>query len=58
MCGEGEEVELSISGEAQVVSGFGMHLAPMIMSDLSQFSLKALASIHDLITVRQLVRVE
>ncbi len=28
----------------------------MIMSDLSQFSLRKLACIHDLISVRQLVR--
>ena len=42
-----------INGEAEVVSGFGEGFGTE--SDLSQF--RKLASIHDLTSVRQLVRV-
>ena len=48
-----------VDGEAEVVNSFGEGFEPMIiMSDLSQFSLRKLACIHDLISVRQLIRLE
>lgn len=45
--------------EAEVVSGLVWRdLGPMIMYDLSQFGLRQLACIHNLISKRQLVGVD
>ncbi len=55
MCGERNRVELSVV--RQRLLDLVRDLGPMmIMSDLSQFSLRKLACIHDMMSLRQSVR--
>lgn len=58
ICAKGDRVELSMVRQmlwVVLVRDFGPLI---IVSDLSQFSLRKLACIHDLITVRHLITVE
>ena len=55
----GERKSGVVDGEAEVVTGFSEGFGTMmIISDLSQFRLRKLICIHDLMSVKQLVRVE